>query len=371
MLIGVPKEIKVREYRVGLTPSNVRELVDEGHKVIVETNAASGIGISDEEYVTAGAEIAKTPEEIFAKADMIVKIKEPLKNECLMMRENQIIFTYLHLAADHEQAKLLQKSKCIAIAYETVTEDKGGLPLLAPMSEVAGRMSIQVGTWCLEKKNGGSGILIGGVSGVKPANVVILGGGTVGFNAARIAKGMEANVTIFDNRISRIKEIDMFFGSAITKLYATKDLVAEYVANADLVIGAALVPGDDTPKLVTKSMLKTMREGSVLVDVAIDQGGCFETSKPTTHDNPIFIESGIVHYCVTNMPGAVAKTSTYALTNATIPFVKEIANKGCEKAILENKNLANGLNVYKGLITHKGVAHSLKQEFISPENAIK
>ena len=371
MLIGVPKEIKVQELRVGLNPGNVKELVAEGHQVMVETNAGIGISATDEDYIAAGATIVKDPKEIFAKADMIVKIKEPLKNECLMLREGQIIFTYLHLAADHEQAELLKKSKCVAIAYETVTDDRGGLPLLAPMSEVAGRMAIQEAAWALEKKNGGRGVLMGGVTGVAPANVVVLGGGVVGSCAARMAAGMEANVTIFDNRLQRLRELDLMFGPRVKKLYTTKEDIEKAVYEADVVVGAALVPGDDTPKLVTREMLKHMKKGAVMVDVAIDQGGCFETSHPTTHEDPIFEVDGIVHYCVTNMPGAVARTSTYAMNNASISFVKEIANKGYKRAILENKHLANGLNVCFGKITNKAVAHALNQDFVCPCEILK
>jgi len=371
MLIGVPKEIKVQEYRVGLNPSNVKELVAEGHQVMVETNAGIGIAATDEDYIAAGATISQDPKEIFAKADMIVKIKEPLKNECLMLREGQIIFTYLHLAADHEQAELLKQSKCVAIAYETVTDDRGGLPLLAPMSEVAGRMSIQEAAWALEKKNGGRGVLMGGVTGVAPANVVVLGGGVVGASAARMAAGMEANVTIIDNRLPRLRELDLMFGPRVKKLYATKDAIEQAVYEADVVVGAALVPGDDAPKLVTREMVKKMKKGAVMVDVAIDQGGCFETSRPTTHDDPIYEVDGIIHYCVTNMPGAVARTSTFAMNNASLSFVKEIANKGYRQAILENKHLANGLNVCFGKITNPAVANSLKQDWVCPCELLK
>ena len=370
MLIGVPKEIKTHEYRVGLTPNSVRELVDNGHDVIVETKAGLGISAEDEAYVKAGAKIVADAKEVFAKADMIVKVKEPQVPECQMLRKDQILFTYLHLAADHKQAELLKESKCIAIAYETVTDARGALPLLAPMSEVAGRMSIQAGAHCLEKIQGGAGVLLGGVPGVKSAKVVILGGGVVGTNAARMAMGMEANVTIFDKSLPRLRELDVQFGSKITTLYSTNASIEEQVYEADLVVGAVLIPGDSAPKLVTRNMLKKMKTGAVLVDVSIDQGGCFETSRPTTHDKPTFVVDGIVHYCVANMPGAVSRTSAFALNNATLPFVIALANKGYEKALKEDRHLLNGLNVYKGKITHEGVARALNDSFTNPEKLL-
>ncbi|MGD9637451.1 MAG: alanine dehydrogenase [Alphaproteobacteria bacterium] len=370
MLIGVPKEIKTHEYRVGLTPNSVRELIDNGHSVIVETNAGAGINASDEAYISAGAKIAADAKEVFASADMIVKVKEPQAAECHMLRKDQLLFTYLHLAADPKQAELLKESKCVAIAYETVTDAKGGLPLLAPMSEVAGRMSIQAGAHCLEKNQGGCGVLLGGVPGVKAAKVVILGGGVVGTNAARMAMGLEANVTIFDKSLPRLRELDAQFGSRITTLYSTNAAIENEVYEADLVIGAVLIPGDSAPKLVNRNMLKKMKKGAVVVDVAIDQGGCFETSRPTTHDNPTFVVDDVVHYCVANMPGAVARTSTYALNNATLPFVVELANKGYEKALKDNKHLLNGLNVYKGKITYEGVARALNDTYTDPSKLL-
>ncbi|MGH7187087.1 MAG: alanine dehydrogenase, partial [Pseudomonadota bacterium] len=312
MLIGVPKEIKSHEYRVGLVPSSVRELIHHGHKVLVQTGAGGGIGFDDKAYVAAGAKIAKDAAEVFAKCDMIVKVKEPQPVECKMLRSGQLLFTYLHLAPDPEQTKALIKSGCTAIAYETVTSARGGLPLLAPMSEVAGRMSVQVGAACLEKEKGGAGILLGGVPGVPPAKVVVLGGGVSGTHAARMAMGMEANVTVIDKSLDRLKQLDEMFGSKLYTQFATVDAIESNVVSADLVIGAVLVPGAAAPKLVTRVMLKKMRPGSVLVDISIDQGGCFETSKPTTHDDPTYVVDGIVHYCVANMPGAVARTSTFA-----------------------------------------------------------
>jgi alanine dehydrogenase len=370
MLIGVPKEIKVREYRVGLVPASVKEVVLHGHDVIVQHDAGAGIGVSDKEYQAAGAKIIASPEEIFAQAEMIVKVKEPQPKECEMLRGGQILFTYLHLAPDPKQAMGLKKSGCTAIAYETVTDNNGRLPLLAPMSEVAGRLAIQAGAHCLEKEQGGSGILLGGVAGVAPASVVILGGGVVGLNAARMAAGFGARVFLLDNSIRRLEEIDTLFAPKITTIFSNKVNIENYVLQADLVVGAILVAGAATPKIVTKNMLKKMRPGSVLVDVSIDQGGCFETSRPTTYDNPIFIEEGIVHYCVANMPGAVPRTSAFALNNATLPFVLALANKGYKQALLDDPNLLNGLNVHKGLITYKAVAEALQCKYVPPKEAI-
>ncbi len=366
MRVGMPKEIKNHEYRVGLVPSSVRELLANGHEVFVETNAGMGIDISDDDYRQAGAIIVDTAAEIYATADMIVKVKEPQPNECHMCREGQVLFTYLHLAPDPEQANLLLESGCIAIAYETVTDDQGRLPLLAPMSEVAGRMSIQAGAHALEKAQGGRGILLGGVAGVAPACVVVLGAGVVGTNAMRMAIGMEAEVIVLDKSLNRLREIDLLFGASIQTIYATQDAIERYVSKADLVIGAVLVPGGSAPKLVTKKMLADMKPGAVLVDVSIDQGGCFETSMPTTHAEPTYMVDGIVHYCVANMPGGVPRTSSFALNNATLPYIVDIANKGYKRALLEDVHLRNGLNVHLGKITHPAVATALGLKGYSP-----
>ncbi|MGY8623906.1 alanine dehydrogenase [Chromobacterium violaceum] len=371
MLIGVPKEIKNHEYRVGLTPSGVRELVANGHKVLVQTHAGLAIGFTDEQYIQAGASIASNAEEVFERADMIVKVKEPQPVECRMLRPGQILFTYLHLAPDPEQTKLLIESDSVAIAYETVTDERGGLPLLAPMSEVAGRMAIQAGAHALEKAQGGRGVLLGGVPGVAPAKVVVIGGGVVGLNAARMAMGAGADITILDKSLSRLKEIDMVFGGRIKTLMSNGANIDDSIRDADLVIGAVLVPGAAAPKLVTRAMLKTMKPGAVLVDVAIDQGGCFETSRPTTHQDPIYTVDGIVHYCVANMPGGVARTSTQALTNATLPYTLELANKGWRQALLDNAHLRNGLNVCRGRVTYQAVARDLGHAYVDPIEAIK
>jgi len=364
MLIGVPKEIKNNEYRVGLVPSSVRELTENGHKVIIEQDAGLGIGIDDAAFEQAGATIVSSAAEIFEQAEMIIKVKEPQSQECRMLRENQILFTYLHLAPDPDQARLLQESACIAIAYETVTNNNGGLPLLAPMSEVAGRMAIQAGATCLEITNKGSGILLGGVPGVAPAKVVVLGGGVVGTNAVRMAMGMGARVVVIDKSLDRLNHLDLQFGSRIMTIYSTADAIERHILTADLVIGAVLVAGASAPRLVTRDMLKHMRQGSVIVDVSIDQGGCFETSRPTTHQNPTYIIDGVVHYCVSNMPGAVPRTSTFALNNATLPFILALANKGYKEALTQDLHLMDGLNVYKGKFTHKAVATALNQEYI-------
>lgn len=373
MLIGVPKEIKNNEFRVGLVPSSVRELVGHGHghQVIVEHGAGIGIGIDDAVFEQAGAKIVQSAEDVFQKADMIIKVKEPQPQECRMLRPGQIIFTYLHLAPDPEQARLLQESGCIAIAYETVTSKTGGLPLLAPMSEVAGRMAIQAGATSLEITNKGSGILLGGVPGVAPAKVVVLGGGVVGTNSVRVAMGMGARVVVIDKSLERLYHLDLQFGSKIMTIYSTSDAVERHVLTADLVIGAVLIPGDSAPRLVPRDMLKHMRPGSVIVDVSIDQGGCFETSRPTTHQNPTYIIDGVVHYCVSNMPGAVPRTSTFALNNATLPFVLALANKGYKKALSEDQHLMNGLNVYKGKFTHKAVANALNQTYIDANTILQ
>lgn len=359
MRIGVPKEIKVHEYRVGMTPSAVREAVHHGHEVLVQKGAGFGIGLFDEQYVAAGARIADTAEEIFASADMVVKVKEPQPSEWKMLRENQILFTYLHLAPDPDQARGLMESGCVAIAYETVTDARGGLPLLAPMSEVAGRMSIQAGAHCLEIAQGGRGMLLGGVPGVPAAKVVILGGGVSGTNAARMAMGLEAHVTVIDLNLHRLYELDMQFGPSLNTIYSTVDAIEESVLGADLVIGAVLVPGAAAPKLVTEDMVKKMKKGSVLVDIAIDQGGCFATSHATTHAEPTYVKHEVVHYCVANMPGAVARTSTFALNNATLPFTLALADKGYRQAMLDNPHLLAGLNVHKGELTYKAVSEAL------------
>lgn len=371
MLIGVPKEIKVHEYRVGLTPAGVRELKAHGHAVIVQRAAGLGIGIPDAQYAAAGAELVDSAEEIFARAEMVVKVKEPQPAECALLREGQVLFTYLHLAPDPEQTKALVDSGCVAIAYETVTDGRGGLPLLAPMSEVAGRMSIQAGAHAMEKAQGGNGVLLGGVPGVAPADVIVIGGGVVGYNAARIAVGMGANVTILDRSLPRLAWLDTAFDGRLTTLYSTVDALETAVRHADLVIGAVLVPGAAAPKLVTRAMLKTMKPGAVIVDVAIDQGGCFETSRATTHQNPTYVEEGIVHYCVANMPGGVARTSTFALTNATMPFTVALADKGYKRALLDDPNLREGLNVHLGRVTYKAVAEALGYDHQPTQEALK
>ena len=359
MKVGVPKETKTHEYRVGLTPAGTRELVQHGHSVMVEHAAGAGIGFGDEAYRNAGATVLDSANQVFATADMIVKVKEPLPPEIAMLRQGQVLFTYLHLAADRPQAQGLIASGATCVAYETVTDRAGALPLLAPMSEVAGRMSVQVGAHCLERYQGGAGILLGGVPGVPPAKVVVLGGGVSGVNAARMAVGLEASVTIIDKSLPRLKELDLQFGPRATTLFATVEAIEQAVLAADLVIGAVLVPGAAAPKLVTREMMRRMRPGSVLVDIAIDQGGCFETSRPTTHANPTYVEDGVVHYCVTNMPGAVARTSTFALTNATLPFVLALAGKGWRQAMLDDAHLAEGLNIHAGQVTHIAVAQAL------------
>ena len=359
MKIGVPKEIKVHEYRVGIVPANVRELVAAGHEVLIETSAGAGVGIADADYEAAGAKIAPGAQAVFSAAQLIVKVKEPQPTECQMLRPGQLLFTYLHLAADRAQAEALIKSGATAIAYETVTADDGSLPLLTPMSEVAGRMSIQVGASCLEKEHGGSGILLGGVPGVAPARVVILGGGVAGTNAAEMAVGLKADVTIVDLSVARLRQLAAQFGNSIRTAYSTEESVESLVTSADLVVGSVLIPGAAAPKLVTREMVRNMRPGSALVDISIDQGGCFETSRPTTHADPTYVVDDVVHYCVTNMPGAVPRTSTFALNNVTLPFIKVLANKGYDLAIRENPHLANGVNVHQGKIMHEAVAHDL------------
>ncbi|MBL4719563.1 MAG: alanine dehydrogenase [Alphaproteobacteria bacterium] len=370
MLIGVPTEVKTHEYRVGLVPGSVREFTHHGHQVLVETNAATGIGFTDDDYRKVGAEIAGDAAEVFARADMIVKVKEPQPAEITMLREGQILFTYLHLAADRALTDGLLESGCVGIAYETVTDPHGRLPLLAPMSEVAGRMSIQVGAFNLEKEQGGAGVLLGGVPGVAAARVLIIGGGVSGINAARMAMGMEAKVTVLDRSVERLAELDMHFGGQLNTLYSTVDAIHSHVAEADLVIGAVLVPGAAAPKLVSEDLVKAMRPGSVMVDIAIDQGGCFETSRPTSHDAPTYIEHEVVHYCVTNMPGAVARTSTFALNNATLPYAIEIANQGYKVALNNNSHLRNGLNVHHGRLTYAAIARDLELPYVDAESAL-
>ena len=371
MLIGVPKEIKNHEYRIGLTPAGVRELVANGHQVMIQQQGGEAVGLNNELYLAAGAEIVSEAAEIFARAELLIKVKEPQPQECKMLRPEQTLFTYLHLAPDPKQTKLLVDSGATCIAYETVTDDAHTLPLLAPMSEVAGRMAIQEAAVCLEKSHEGSGVLLGGVPGVEPGNVVVIGGGVVGLNAARMAVGLGANVTILDRSLSRLKQIDEMFDGRIHTLYSTADTIESQLKTADAVIGAVLIPGAAAPKLITRAMLKLMKKGSVLVDVAIDQGGCFETSKATTHTDPTYIVDGIIHYCVANMPGGVARTSTFALTNATLPFVLELANKGSRQALLDNEHLRNGLNVYKGMITVEAVAKSLGYNYVDSINALR
>lgn len=362
MLIGAPKEIKTQEYRVGLTPPSVRELVHHGHEVVVETGAGLGANFNDDDYQAVGAKIAPDAAAVFGVADMIVKVKEPHEEEFALLRKGQILFAYLHLAASRDVTEALIKSEAIGIAYETVTDRHGGLPLLAPMSEVAGRLSIQVGAHCLEKEVGGRGVLLGGVPGIEAANVLVIGGGVAGTNAVRMAMGMEARVTVIDRSLDRLRELDMQFGPTLNTIYSTVDAVERYVLDADLVVGAVLVPGAVAPKLVTAEMVKLMQRGAVLVDIAIDQGGCFETSHPTTHDDPTYIVDEVVHYCVTNMPSTVARSSTAALNNATLPFVLALADKGYRAALQEDENFLHGLNVFGGSVTHAAVAeaHGLK-----------
>ncbi len=370
MLVGVPKEIKTLEFRVGLTTGSVAELVHHGHQVVVQSCAGEGIGLTDDMYREAGAEIVDTPEEIFARADMIVKVKEPQPAECKMLREGQVLFTYLHLAPDPEQTRMLVESGCVAIAYETVTDAIGHLPLLSPMSEVAGRMSIQAGAHALEKHKGGSGMLLGGVPGVEAARVVVIGGGVVGTNAVRMAMGMEAHVTVLDRSLDRLKELDFQFGCMLNTIYSTRESLWTHVAGADLVVGAVLVPGAAAPKLVPRELVAQMRPGSVLVDVAIDQGGCFETSRPTTHQEPTYVEEGVVHYCVANMPGGVPRTSTFALNNATLPFTLALADKGYRKALADDPHLRHGLNVHHGDVTYQAVAEGLGYDYVPAEKVL-
>ena len=370
MLIGVPKEIKNHEYRIGLTPAGVRELAASGHSIMIQRDGGKPIGLTDEMYVRAGAEIVESAEEIFRRAEMIIKVKEPQPVECAMLRPGQVLFTYLHLAPDPEQTRALVASGATCIAYETVTNRKGGLPLLAPMSEVAGRMSIQAGAHALEIAQGGSGVLLGGVPGVEPAEVMVIGGGVVGINAARMAMGMNARVTVVDRSLDRLRYLDELYGHQLTTIYSTHDAIEERLPDTDLVIGAVLIPGATAPKLIARSQLKLMRPGSVLVDVAIDQGGCFETSKPTTHQDPTYEVDGVIHYCVANMPGGVARTSTFALTNATLPFAVQLADKGARQAMLDDEHLLNGLNVHDGKVTYKAVADVLGYDYVPSTKAL-
>lgn len=370
MRIGVPKEIKVHEYRVGMIPAAVREAIEHGHEVWVEHDAAARQGLTDEDYTRSGARIVSSAPEIFANCDMIVKVKEPQPRECQMLRPGQTLFTYLHLAPDPEQTKALLASGATAIAYETVTNARGGLPLLAPMSEVAGRMAVQAGAHCLEMEQGGRGMLLGGVAGVAPAKVVVLGGGVSGVNAARMAIGLEALVTVLDINVERLYAIDQQFGASVNTIFSTRASVEEHVLEADLVIGAVLVPGAAAPRLITERLVEGMKRGSVLVDISIDQGGCSETSRPTTHADPTYILHDVVHYCVANMPGAVARTSTFALNNATLPFTLALADKGPVKAMRDDPHLLAGLNVHQGKVTYAAVAEALGLPYTDAREAL-
>ncbi|MCH8552094.1 MAG: alanine dehydrogenase [Natronospirillum sp.] len=370
MHIGVPREIKNHEYRVGLTPSAVREVCQHGHQVTVETDAGAAIGFSDEDYRAAGASIAPSPEAVFEAADMIVKVKEPQASERALLTERHTLFTYLHLAPDEPQTAELLDSGAVCIAYETVTDRHGRLPLLAPMSEVAGRLSIQAGAHCLEKAMGGRGVLLGGVPGVAPANVAIIGGGMVGQNALAMAVGLGARVTVLDKNVDVLRHLDQVYGSRITTQFSTLETLEHSVINADLVIGGVLIPGAEAPKLITRGMVRRMNEGSVLVDVAIDQGGCMETSKATTHAEPTYVVDGVVHYCVANMPGAVARSSTLALNNVTLPYVISLADKGAPAALHEDPHLMNGLNICRGQVTNEHVANARSRRYVDPSTAL-
>ena len=371
MLVGVPKEIKNHEYRVGLTPSSVRELLAAGHQVLVERDAGAGIGADDAQYRQAGAEIVDDAQTVFARAQMIVKVKEPQAQERARLQPGQLLFTYLHLAPDPQQCKELIDSGAVCIAYETVTQHGGGLPLLAPMSEVAGRMSVQAAAHSLERAHGGRGMLLGGVPGVAPAKVVILGAGVVGSNAAQMAVGTGAHVVVIDRSLDALRRLDRLLGARVTTLFSNADNIEEHVLSADAVIGGVLIPGAAAPKLVTRAMIARMKPGSVVVDVAIDQGGCFETSRPTTHADPTYVVDGVVHYCVANMPGGVPRTSAYALNNATLPFVLALANKGWKAALTDDPHLRNGLNVVDGKVTCREVAHALGYDYVTPQSVLK
>ncbi|MES2049561.1 MAG: alanine dehydrogenase [Pseudomonadota bacterium] len=370
MIVGLPKEIKNHEYRVGLTPSSVRELTSRGHKVLVQKNAGTEIGLADDQYVAAGAQLVDTAKEIFTLADMVVKVKEPQPEECAMLRQGQILYTYLHLAPDPEQTAALVKSGAICIAYETITGANGGLPLLAPMSEVAGRMAIQAGAAHLEKSKGGMGLLLGGVPGVAPGHIVIIGAGVVGTNAMQMAVGTGARVTVLDKSIDRLRQLDLVYGNRIATVYSNAQSIEEAVLTADLVIGGVLVPGAAAPKLVTRDLISRMKPGAVVVDVAIDQGGCFETSHATTHAEPTFVVDGVIHYCVANMPGAVARTSTFALNNATIGHAIALAEKGWQRAMRDDVHLKNGLNVCQGKVTYQAVAQALGYEYVKADTLL-
>lgn len=370
MLIGVPKEIKTHEYRVGLTPASVKEVTAHGHRVIVERGAGAGIGATDAEYLGAGAEVVDSADEVYARAEMIVKVKEPQAIERARLKENQILFAYLHLAPDPEQARDLMKSGVVAVAYETVTSPSGELPLLAPMSEVAGRMAIQAGARCLERENGGMGVLLGGVPGVPAASIVILGAGVVGTNAAQMAVGTGAQVTVLDRSVERLRRIDHMLGARCMTCFSNRHNIEAHVLAAELVIGAVLIPGAAAPKLVTRDLVRAMKPGSAIVDVSIDQGGCVETSRPTTHAEPTYVEEGVVHYCVANMPGAVPYTSTYALNHATLPFVLALADKGWQRAMQDDPHLRDGLNICRGSITHRGVAEALGLPYAEPTRVL-
>lgn len=370
MILGVPKEIKNNEFRVGMTPESVKAAIHHGHQVLVQSQAGSGVGFSDEDYLAVGAEVKSSAAEVFSLAQMIVKVKEPQPVECAMLREGQILFTYLHLAPDPQQTKALMESGAVCIAYETVKNEQGRLPLLFPMSEVAGRMSIQVGAHFLEETYGGRGVLLGGVTGVAPAEVLVIGGGTVGRNAAQMAIGLGANVTVLTHSVAKSDKLKQQFGDKIHTNLSTPETIAQAITQADLVVGAVLVPGASAPKLISKAQLKTMKPGAVVVDVAIDQGGCFETSRPTTHQEPIYVVDGIVHYCVANIPGAVPRTSTLALNNATLPYILKLADRGYKAALLEDSGFLNGLNVMHGLVTNQGVADSLNLEYTDPKVAL-
>lgn len=371
MLIGVPKEIKNHEYRAGMTPSSVYELTQRNHTVFIETDLGEGIGHSDEEYIAAGATVLATAEEVFSKAQLIIKVKEPQAIERKRLTKDHILFTYLHLAPDAEQTKDLVESNAVCIAYETITSPTGQLPLLTPMSEVAGRMSIQAGAACLQKSNGGSGVLLGGVPGVSPGKVVIIGGGVVGSHAAQMALGLGADVTILDNNLQSLRNLNNVFGTSIKLVHSNKSSLEEHVRTADLVIGGVLIPGAAAPKLVTADMIKTMKPGSVVVDVAIDQGGCFATSKATTHQDPTYIVDGVVHYCVANMPGGVARTSTQALNNATLPYILKLADNGWKETLASDAHFLNGLNVCAGKVTNKAVANNLGYDYVDPANIVR
>ncbi|MCY4155130.1 MAG: alanine dehydrogenase [Gammaproteobacteria bacterium] len=370
MHIGVPKETKNHEYRVGLTPAGVSELVQAGHQVLVETSAGAAIGMSDADYTSAGARIAANVGQVFAEADLLIKVKEPQPDECRLLRPGQTLFTYLHLAPDPMQTRLLLDSGAIAIAYETVTAPDRTLPLLAPMSEVAGRLSVQAGAHCLEQAQGGAGVLLGGVPGVAPAKVLVIGGGVVGDNAAAMALGMGADVTLLDCSLPRLRQLDAEYGGRVKCIYSTRDAIEEYALQSELIIGAVLKPGATAPKLIGKDLVTRMKPGSVLVDVAIDQGGCFETSRPSTHQDPTYVVDGVVHYCVANMPGAVPRTSTLALNNATMPYIRALTDKGVRPALMDDQGLRNGLNVYQGRVTCEAVAQDLHYDYFPAVDAL-